>query len=179
MTKKYSHYEFYNNVAPIKLTEARRIKLHTKGWGILTDYYLESVKINHRKGIVTSAATLRIVDKSGQITCIVKGSIVGLLFALPAEEWKDVENLCYPGQQLFYRNFKDGISKNFNYEQKLFYTFCASNQSNEPYVATFVRCLNTRNNFRNDSCIEIIDIIKYDDHLLNLYKSHLRDDQGN
>lgn len=170
--------EFYDNVAPIKITEARQIKLLTKGWGIITDYYLESVKINHRKGTVYSAATLRIVDKSGQTTCIVKGAAVGILFGLSKEEWKDVENLCYPEQQLFYRNFKDGISKKFNYEQKLFYTFCATNQNNEPLVATFLRCTNKRNNFKNDACIEVVDIRKCDDHLLNLYKSHLREEQN-
>lgn len=177
MIKKQG-YEFYDNVAPIKLTEARRLKLRTKGWGILTDYYLESVKVNHRKGIMCSAATLRIVDKSGQTTCIVKGSAVGLLFGMPVEEWQNVENLCYPGQQLFYRNFKDGISKKFNYEQKLFYTFCISNQKNEPLAATFLKCINTRNSFRNDACIEVVDLCKCDDHLLNLYKSHLQEEQN-
>lgn len=168
-------YEFYDAVPPIKLTEARLIKLRTKGWGILTDYYLDSVKINNRNGVSSSVATLRVFDKSGQITCVVRGAAkLGLLFTLSTEEWKDIENLCFPGQQLFYRNFKDGISKKFNYEQKLFYTFCATNQSNEPLVATFVRCVNTRNNFRSDACIEFEHLQKCDDHLLDLYKSHLR-----
>lgn len=172
-------HEFYHKVPALKLTEARRIKLLTKGWGILTDYYLESVKINHRKGVLSSVATLRVVDKSGQITCVVKGPSVGLLFSLPAEEWNDVENLCYPEHQLFYRNFKKGISKNFNYEQKLFYTFCASNQSHEPLVATFLRCVNTRNHYKNDACIEIVNLRRCDDHVFDLYKSHLREDLSN
>lgn len=174
MNKKLDYYEFYEKVPPIKITEARRLKLKSKGWGLLTDYYLESVKINNLKGTVTSVATLRICDRSGQVTCVVKGPSVGLLFGLTDQEWKEVEELCGTKQQLFYRFFKDGISTNFGYEQKLFYNFCASSQTHNVLAAIFVRCVNNRNNFKSDALLEIITLNTCDNVLMDLYNHKLR-----
>lgn len=172
MHNKHSSYGFYDTVAPIKLTEAQRIKVHTKGWGILSEYYLESIKINHRKDGILSVATLRIGDISGQTTCVVKGCAVSLLFGLSNEEWKEVENLCLPGQQLYYRYFKNGLNLNYNHEQKLFYNFCATNQYYEVLVARFIKCINVRKNHQ-ESLLEVLELQKCDTHLLDLYTNHL------
>lgn len=174
MNNARSAYEFYDTVAPIKLTAAKSIKLHTKGWGIISEYYLESVKINHKKNGITSAATVRIGDISGQTTCVVKGYSVSLMFGLTVEEWMEVENLCLPGQQLYYRYFKNGLSLNSSHEQKLFYNFCVANQQSEILVAKFVKCVNYRHNFSDESMLEILELRKCDTHLLDLYTNHLR-----
>ncbi|KPJ15025.1 hypothetical protein RR48_09052 [Papilio machaon] len=87
--------EYFETTPPIKITEGRQIGLHQTGWGILSDYYLESVKINCQKsGIFLSSATLNVGDRTGQTTCVVKGPFVGLLFDLSLKEWSNIEKLC-------------------------------------------------------------------------------------
>lgn len=166
---------FYVTTAPIRLTEGRRLKLHSKGWGLLTDYFLESVKVNHqKKGKVSSVATLRIGDRSGQITCVVRGPLIGLLFGLSKEEWMEVEKLCSYKNQLFYRYFKKGLDKSLPYEQKLFYNFCAMNKKNEVLVAKFYRCVNLRNKYKNEAFLDIEELEKCDVLLMDLYITELK-----
>lgn len=165
--------KFFENVAPIKLTEGRSVKLHTESWGLLTEYELESVKIKSTKGNVNSSATLRISDRSGQVTCAVRGLSVALLFGLTPEEWLDIENLCKPDQQLFYRHFKKGLNTNFPFEQRLFYNFCMCNQKTGVYVAIFRRCVNMRNKDRGDAFLDIIELRKCNSSLLDLYFNYL------
>lgn len=167
--------KFFENVAPIKLTEGRRVKLHTESWGLLTEYELESVKITSTKGDVRSCATMRISDRSGQVTCAVRGPSVGLLFGLSPQEWVDVEKLCKPDQQLFYRYFKKGLNENFRYEQRLFYNFCMCNKNSDVLVAVFRRCVNMRNKDRGDAFLDIIELKKIDSNLLDLYIMYLRE----
>lgn len=166
---------FFENVIPTKLTEGRRVKLNTEGWGLLTEYLLESVKINWQKtGAVTSMATMKIGDRSGQAVCLVTGPTVGLLFGLSPQEWAEVEKLCGYQQQLFYRYFKDGLSKNFGYQQKLFYHFCLTNQKSDVLVAIFRRGVNRRKKDKGDAFVEILELRKCDAKMLDLYTSHLR-----
>lgn len=166
--------KFFENVTPIKLTEGRGVKLHTESWGLLTEYELESVKITSMKGNVHSSATIRITDRSGQVTCVVRGPSVGLLFGLSPQEWSDVEKLCKPDQQLFYRYFTKGLNTNFQYEERLFYNFCMCNQKAEVLVAIFRRCVNMRNKDRSDAFLDIIELKKCDSSLLDLYVHCLR-----
>lgn len=165
---------FFENVAPVKLTEGRRVKFHTENWGLLTEYELESVKITSTKGNVHSCATMRINDSSGQVTCAVRGLSVGLLFGLSPQEWSDVEKLCKPNQQLFYRYFKKGLNTNFKYEQRLFYNFCMCNIKTDVLVAIFRRCVNMRNKDRSDAFLDIIELRKCNSNLLDLYIIYLR-----
>lgn len=165
---------FYNNNAPIKLTEGRKLKLHAECWGLLTEYYLESVKITNLRGILISTATLRITDRSGQVTCIIKGPSIGLLFGLTATEWVEVEKMCGSRDQLFYRYFKNGLNKNFSIEQKLFYNFCMSCQKHNVLVAKFKRCVNTRNKFKSDALLEILELKPCDTSLLDLFVDQLK-----
>lgn len=172
--KKTYDKKFFECVTPVKLTECRNLNLHTESWGLISNYYLESVKINcYKPNEVTSAAILKIADISGQTTCVVKGKTIGLLFGLSSEEWVEMESLCSYGQQLFFRNFKDGLSKNFRCEQKLFYNFCMSNQKEEPLVAIFYRAKNTRNKDKDDYLINILQLRKPNSLLLDLYLSAL------
>lgn len=166
--------KFFENVAPIKLTEGTRLKLHTDGWGLLTEYELESVKITSTKGNVHSCATIRISDRSGQVTCAVRGPSVGLLFGLSPREWSNVEKLCKPDQQLFYRYFKKGLNTNFRFEQRLFYNFCMCNQKTDVLLAIFRRCVNMRNKDRDDAFLDIIELKKCNNNLLDLYIIYLR-----
>ncbi|KAG6449550.1 hypothetical protein O3G_MSEX006135 [Manduca sexta] len=166
---------FYQTNAPIKLTEGRKLKLHTIGWGLLTEYYIESVKINHyKKDKLSSVATLRITDGAGHIACVVKGLAVGLLFGLSQDEWREVECLCGYQQQLFYRYFKNGIVKSAPFEQKLFYNFCLINQSNSVLVAKFKRCINVRNKFKNEALLDIVELKQCNNHIMDLYINSLR-----
>ncbi|KAF9802361.1 hypothetical protein SFRURICE_009043 [Spodoptera frugiperda] len=174
MNKKGIVDQFYNNVVPLKLTETHHLKRNTEGWGLLTEYSLDSVKINNYKGRVLSCATIRITDRSGQVTCLVKGPDTGLLFGLTATEWKDVESMCSYGDQLFYRYFKNGASKSCSYEQKLFYNFCMTNQKNDVLVAKYRRGVNTRNKFNSDSFLDILELRKCDTSLLDLYVNQLK-----
>lgn len=167
--------KFFENVAPIKLTEGRQMTLHTESWGLLTEYELESVKITSTKGKVHSCATIRISDRSGQVTCAVRGPSVGLLFDLSPEEWSDVEKLCKPDQQLFYRYFNKGLNTNFRYEQRLFYNFCMCNKSSDVLVAVFRRCVNMRNKDRGDAFLDIIELKKCNNNLLDLYIIYLKE----
>lgn len=167
--------KFFENVSPLKLTEGRRMKLHTESWGLLTEYELESVKITSAKGNVHSCATIRISDRSGQVTCAVRGPTVGLLFGLSPQEWSDVEKLCKPDQQLFYRYFNKGLNTNFRYEQRLFYNFCMCNKKSDVLVAVFRRCVNMRNKDRGDAFLEIIELKKCNNNLLDLYIIYLRE----
>lgn len=167
---------FHRKVAPIKLTESRKCRLNTMGWGILSDYLLESVKIYHQKpGVLMSVATLRITDQSGEITCVIKGSSTGLLFGVTPKQWKEVENLCLPGEQLFYRYFKNGINRSFRYEQQLFYNFCMTNQKHEVFLAKFQRCVNVRNKFKNEALLNIIELKRSVHNLIDQYTEHLRE----
>lgn len=174
MNKKKPGEYFYNTVAPIKLTEARRVKLHSEGWGILTDYYLESVKVTNTKGRITSAATLRVSDRSGQVTCVVRGRTVGLLFGITPEEWQEVENMCNRRDQLFYRYFKNGVNWNYPIEHRIFYNLCISRQRNDPIVAKYRRSINTRNKFKSDAFLDILELRNCDNNLLDLYINQLR-----
>ncbi|CAD0196738.1 unnamed protein product [Chrysodeixis includens] len=169
MNKKKPGEHFFNTVTPIKLTEARRVKLHSEGWGILTDYYLDSVKVTNAKGRITSAATLRISDRSGQVTCVVRGQTVGLLFGLNLEEWQVVENMCNRGDQLFYRYFKNGVNRNFSIEHKVFYNLCMTSQTNDPLIARYRRSVNTRNKYKSDAFLDILELRHCDNNLLDLY----------
>lgn len=163
------------DLCPIKLTEGRKLKLLSEGWGLLTDYTLESVKVNHyKKNVLSSVATLRVVDRSGQITCIIRGPSVGLLFGLSEIEWKEIENLCEYKKQLFYRYFKNGVSRQLCYEQKLFYSFCATNQRNDVIFARFRRCPNLKNNNKNEAFLEIMQFEKCNHTLFDLYISEIR-----
>lgn len=167
--------DFAYKVAPTKLTECFQLKLHSKSWGILTDYFLESVKINRYKpDLVFSTAILKVADGSKQVTCVVKGKTVGLLFGLSEQEWSDVENMCGNGQQLFYRYFKEGLSRNFSCEQKLFYNFCLSNQKENVLIALFCRTNNTRNKDKNDAMIQISQLKESSSYILDLYLNHFR-----
>lgn len=166
--------DFYYTVIPTKLTEARRLKLHTEGWGLLTDYNLESVKICRYKGRVSSTATIRISDRSGQVTCVAKGPCIGLLFGLTAKEWEEVANMCNNKDQIFYRYFKSGINKSFSCEQKIFYNFCMTNQKNDVLVAKYRRSVNMRNKFKSDAFLDIVELKKCDNNLLDLYLNYLR-----
>lgn len=166
--------KFLENVAPIKLSEGRRLKLHTESWGFLTDYYLESVKINRYKGKVSSAATLKIGDRAGQTICVVKGPHVGILFGLSTDEWLDIEKMVENEQQLFYRYFKDGLHGNFSCEQKLFYHFCLTNQTNNLLLAFFTRCVNMRNKDKGDAFLQINELRKCNSDDLGLYIDYLQ-----
>lgn len=172
---------FFESVAPIKLTEGRKCKLHTIGWGILTDYFLESVKIHRptKPGRMASVATLRIGDRSGQITCVVKGPSIGLLFGITPEEWAEVENLCSPGQQLFYRYFKNGLNQIFGLDQKFFYNYCKTNQTQDVLVAKFQRTENFRNKFKNEALLNIIELKKCTSSLMDLYVEQLQNQTTN
>lgn len=174
MNKKQANDNFYNSVVPSKLTEAKRIKLHTEGWGLLTDYSLESVKISNYRGRVSSSATIRITDRSGEVTCVVKGPAVGLLFGLTLKEWKDVESMCNHSDQLFYRYFKNGINRGYSAEQIMFYNFCMTNQKHNVLVAKYCRRVNTRTKFQSDAFLDILELKMCDNYLLDLYISHLR-----
>lgn len=166
---------FFESISPIKLTECRYLKLNTQSWGVLTDYFIESVKINRYKpNEVSSTAILKVGDESGQVTCFVKGRTVGLLFGLTEAEWSDVEQMCDCGQQLFYRYFKDGLSKNFSCEQKHFYNFCLSNQKEDMFIALFCRTNNTRNKDKNNAFLNITEIRKGNTYLLDIYFNHLK-----
>lgn len=166
---------FFENVVPVKITEARDLKLNTDCWGLLTDYYLESVKVDcNQSGVVTSSATLRTGDQSGQITCLVKGSNISALFGLTPPKWREIESLCKPGGQLFYRYFKDGLDKKFSYEQKLFYYFCASHQIKDVLVVVFRRQVNFRTKDKNDAFIQVIEFRKPNTSLLDLYHNQLQ-----
>lgn len=174
-TKRTYDNSFFESTKPTKLTETRKLKLHTEGWGLLSDYYLESVKINkNNQGGMLSAATLKISDRSGQTTCVVKGPTVGLLFGLQPSEWLEVEKLNSWSQQLFFRHFKNGLKTTFSYEQKLFYNFCLSNQRNEVLVAVFQRCVNMRNTEKNDAVLEVFELKKCNDYFLDLYSESLK-----
>lgn len=174
-TKKINFNDkFFENVPPIKLTEGRRVKIHTASWGLLTEYELESVKITSTKGDVNSCATMRISDTSGQVTCAVRGPSVGLLFGLSPQEWSDVEKLCKPEHQLFYRYFKKGLNTNFRYEQRLFYNFCMCNKKTDVLVAIFRRCLNMRNKDKGDAFLDIIELRKCNNNLLDSYINYLK-----
>lgn len=179
MNQKQVDYSSYQSVVSLKLTEARRIKLNTKGWGLLTEYYLESVKISNFKGRVTSCATLRISDRSGQVTCAIKGPQIGLLFGLTKSQWTEVENMCNYQGQLFYRYFKNGINKSYSMEQKIFYNFCMTSQKHDVLVANYRRSVNTRNKFKSDAFLDILELRKCDTNLLDLYVSHLRNNSEN
>lgn len=171
---KYTN-SFFENTEPVKMTEGRKLKLNTEVWGLLSEYYLESVKINRQKeGGTNSLATLKIGDRSGHITCLVRGPTIGLLFDLTPAEWLEVEKLNNWGEQLFYRYFKNGLKSTFNYEQKLFYNFCLSNQKKDILVAVYRRCLNMRNVDRNEAVLEIIELRKCDSSLMDLYTENVK-----
>ncbi|KAJ8725580.1 hypothetical protein PYW08_003763 [Mythimna loreyi] len=174
MNQKQVDNGFYHSAVCLKLTEARQIKLHSKGWGLLTEYYLESVKISNWKGKVTSCATIRISDRSGQVTCAVRGPHIGLLFGLTKSQWTEVENMCNYDQQLFYRYFKNGINKSYSTEQKIFYNFCMTSQKHDVLVAKYQRCPNMRNKFKSDAFLDILELRKCDSNVLDLYISQLR-----
>lgn len=173
MNKKDSVNFYYNN-SPIKITEARKLKLHSESWGLLTEYNLESVKVTNTKGTLTSTTALRVTDRSGQVTCIIKGPCTGLLFGLSSEEWIEVEGMCSCRDQLFYRYFKNGINNSFSVEQRLFYNFCRTTQKHDVLVIKFRRCVNTRNKFKSDALLEVLEMKKCDNTLLDLYVEQLR-----
>lgn len=164
---------FYRNNAPIKITESRKLKLHAECWGLLTEYYLESVKISNWKGKITSTATLRITDRAGQVTCVLKGPSIGLLFGVTTEDWIEIQNMCNSREQLFYRFFKNGINKSFCIEQQFFYNFCLTNQKHEVLACRFRRCPNIRNKFKNDALLEVLQLKKCENSLLDLYIDNL------
>lgn len=168
--------EYFESTPPIKISEGRQIGLHQTGWGILSDYYLESVKINSQKGGgYLSSATLNVGDRSGQTTCVVKGPIVGLLFDLSLSEWSNIEKLCGDRDQLFYRYFHKGLCKSYSCEQKMFYHFCLSNQTQKLLVAVFRRSVNLRNKDQNDALLYITDLRSCDNYILDLYLNYLRE----
>ena len=174
MNVKQVDNDFYHSVVSLKLTETRRLKLDARGWGLLAEYYLESVKISNYKGKITSCATIRISDRSGQVTCTIKGAQIGLLFGLTTTEWTEVENMCNYEEQLFYRYFKNGINKTYSTEQKLFYNFCMTSQKHNVLIAKYRRGVNMRNKFKSDSFLEILELKNCDNNLLDLYISQLR-----
>ncbi|CAG9783674.1 unnamed protein product [Diatraea saccharalis] len=177
-TKKNLYWDFFFKEKPIKLTEARYLKLHDERWGLLTEFYLESVKINKiNTGEMCSAATLKVSDRAGQIICVAKGHIIGLLFDLTPQEWSDVEKLNCWGDQLFYRYFKNGIKSSFSYEHKLFYNFCMSNQTQKPLAVVFRRTSNMRNVDRNNAVLEILEMRHCNEQLLDLYLDHIKKSQ--
>lgn len=161
------------NIEPTKLTESHHLNLDTVGWGMLTDYYLESVKSYKYKGKISSTAIIKIGDKSGHVTCVIKGPAVGLLFGLSKEQWREVERLTDNGE-LFYRYFKNGLNDTFNLEQKIFYYFCATSQRNDALIAVFKRKINTRQVDKNDPLLEILELKKCNDLSLELYQKYLR-----
>lgn len=173
ISKKQYTESFFKNTGPTKLTEARKLKLQTEAWGILTDYFLESVKINKHNNVMKTVATLKIGDRSGHVTCLVRGPTVGLLFDLTPAEWLEVEKLNFWSDQLFYRYFKNGLKNTFSYEQKLFYNFCLSNQNKDILVAVYHRCTNWRNFDKNDAVLEIVELKKCNTLLLDIYTEHL------
>lgn len=174
MNQKKVDSHFYHTVVSLKLTEVQQLKLDAKRWGLLTEYYLESVKISNFKGKVISCATIRISDRSGQVTCTIKGPQIGLLFGLTTTEWTEVENMCNYEGQLFYRYFKNGINKSYSIEQKLFYNFCMTSQKHNVLIAKYRRGVNMRNKFKSDSFLEILELRNCDNNLLDLYISQLR-----
>lgn len=174
--KKDKREDFFENVVPMKLTESKHLKMYGESWGLITDYYLESVKINCDKaGEASTTGTLKIADSSGQAVCVIRGPTVGLLFGLSVEEWLQVEKLCNR-QQLFYRYFKEGLSKNFCYEQKLFYNFCLCNQKKNVLIAVYRRGVNRRNKDRDHAFLEILELKKCNSRLLDLYLNHLKNE---
>lgn len=168
-------FNFFKTITPVKITECGSLKMNSRCWGLLSDYYLESVKINcYKANIITSAAILKVTDVSGQVTCVLKGPTIGLLFGLNAEEWIKIEKLCHTGQQLFYRYFKDGLSKNFSCEQKLFYNFCLKNQKDDIFVAIFTRNPNLRTKDKDTPLVNILELKKCTSDVMNLYTNYLR-----
>ncbi|KAG7307249.1 hypothetical protein JYU34_007409 [Plutella xylostella] len=166
--------DFFETVNPIKLTEARNLKLQTDSWGLLTDYYLESVKIDASESGYVSSATLRTGDYSGQIACHIKGPTIGQLFGLSRQDWRKVETLCKDNKQLFYRYFKTGLNNTFSYEQKLFYNFCAINQKKDVLVAIFRRTPNMRTRDKHDAFLQILELRKLENSILDCYQSFLQ-----
>lgn len=161
-------------VPPIKLSDAKRLKLHSESWGLLTDFYLESVKINRYRGQVYSAAIIKIGDRAGQTVCVLRGPVVGVLFGLTTQEWLDIEGMVENEQQLFYRYFKAGLHGNFSCEQKLFYNFCLTNQTSEVLLAFFTRCVNTRNKDKSDALLQINELRKCKHDELSYYIDYLQ-----
>lgn len=166
---------FFAKIPPIILTEAHTLKLNTKSWGVLTEYYLESVKVNSfAKNNIVSIAILRVGDIAGQVTLIIKGPSVGLLFGLSTQKWKEVEMLSQRDGQIFYRYFKDGLKDSFSYEQQLFYSFCASNQKKDLLVAVFERTKNTRRKDCSEALLNVLELCKPHDFILDIYHNHLQ-----
>lgn len=166
--------KFFYETCPIKITEAGRLKMNSLSWGILSDYYLEAVKLKPRGCRVETTATLRVGDHTGHVTCLVQGCNVALLFGLTKRQWQSVEKLSWRGEDLFYRYFKNGLNQNFNFEQKLFYYFCCSNQRKDALVAVFKRTVNTRQHAKEDAFLCIVELRKCSDALLTLYQNYLR-----
>lgn len=171
--KEYN--KFFTETNPIKLSECRYLKINSKCWGILTDYFIESVKIyRYKPNDVSSTAILKVGDISGQVTCLLKGKTIGFLFGLTEAEWSEIEESCDCGQQLFFRYFKDGLSKNFSCEQKHFYNFCVNNQKEDVFIAIFCRTYNTRNKDKTDALLNILELRKTNSDVLDIYLNYIK-----
>lgn len=169
---KYS----FATVIPTKISQSFKLKPGIESWGVITEFYLESVKVNcYRPGEPTTTAIIKVSDENtGQVVCVTKGKNVGLLFGITPDEWIEVESLCQHGQQLFYRDFKEGISKNFRLEQKLFFNFCKINQTQDVLVAKFKKGVNNRNKDKDDVLLIISELKKCNNYLMDLYIHYLR-----
>ncbi|CAG4909424.1 unnamed protein product [Colias eurytheme] len=161
---------------PTRLTESISLKLGVETWGLISGFYLESVKVNcYKPDEPTTTAIFKILsDMEGQIVCVLKGKTVGLLFDVTADEWADIENMCQYGQQLFYRDFKEGLSKNYKCEQKIFFNFCKTNQTKDILVAICKRGVNNRNKDKDDILLNVTELMKCNSDIIDKYTYYLR-----
>ncbi|CAF4773436.1 unnamed protein product [Pieris macdunnoughi] len=164
------------NLSPTRITESGQLKIGDTAWGIILDYTIESVKINcYKPDNPSTTAVLKISDEFGHTVCVIKGKSVGLLFGVNEEEWSEIESLCDYNQQLFYKYFKDGLSKNFGSGQRHFYNFCHVNKKQDVFLVIYERGVNMRKTDYSDTLLNIKHIQNNcNNHIINLYINHLR-----
>lgn len=161
--------DIFENTPPIKLTESRQIAKDTLAWTALGEFYLEYVKVqyNEQSRSAKSKAIIKVGDASGQVSCLIEGPNIALLFGLPKEKWKYIESLLTDNKELFYRRFVNGLNDSFSLNQRMFYYFCQTNQVKDLLFIKFKR----GNNFRNEAgdFIHVIDIFNCNNRLLDIY----------
>lgn len=154
---------------PSKVTFARRLQMHAYGWGPITRFWLESVKINTYRGITRSTALIKIADKYGKVVLMLEGPQIAVLFGITPQKWSEIEKISFSVGELYYRYYKLGLDDKHSIEQKIFYYFCSSTQNKDVFFLSFKRAPNTRSGNKTDAFLKVVETSLCTPQMLRLY----------